>query len=251
MGSEPLEHGKAVASGKRARLQAELQTTRELLRQERGRRLGAEARLAHALAQPEGETSGPAALRQRLQIETRQLELLQNLESQLAKLEDDWRQKPAVPARNGRQALIPTLLTALAGGLLGGGLVLALMPWHSGRLQNLGPGAVAPVAVLESGSGETPPGEAPPDQSEPEAGQAGETVQFRCNEPCWLDIREAESRKPVFANLHQGTAQFAVGRGLDVFSGRADLVKVQINNGAEEPFLPSGVVGSRVFRPSP
>ena len=84
-----------------------------------------------------------------------------------------------------------------------------------------------------------------------QARQAQETVQFRCNQPCWLDIRTADSGKRVFYKLLKGsTANFAVGSGLDVFSGRADLVKVRINDGAEEPLLSGGVVGSRVIRPS-
>jgi hypothetical protein len=77
-----------------------------------------------------------------------------------------------------------------------------------------------------------------------------ETVQFRCAEPCWLDIRRADNGKRVFYKLLKGTANFAVGSGLDVFSGRADLVKVRINDGPEQPLLPGKVVGSRVIRPA-
>lgn len=208
MGSEPGEQRKAGAGGKRARLQAELEATRELLRQERERRLGAEERLA--------------------------------------RLEDDWLRMPAGPGRNGSQELIRSLLTSLGGGLLSAVLVLALLPWQSGRQPGLAPSAQPPVAGVEAGSGASPPGE-----SKAAARQAGETLEFRCDEPCWLDIREAESRRPVFAKLHKGTALFAMGSGLDVFSGRADLVKVRINDGAEQPLLPGAVVGSRVFRPSP
>lgn len=196
MGSKPAEERTPTAKGELTRLKSELEATTERLRQEH---------------------------QQHLQLETRLVNLMQSLEALLARVE----------GKGGWQGPIRSLLTSLGGGIVGGGLVLAMAPWFSAK---------GPMAEL--------PGDSQVSESQVEAAQAPNTVQFRCDEPCWLDIREADSGKTVFFKLLKGTANFGVGTGLDVFSGRADLVKVRINAGAEEPLLPGRVVGRRVIRPS-
>jgi hypothetical protein len=224
MGSEPAEGKTAPPKGKLARLQSELESTKERLRQEQ---------LEHR------------------QLQTRQLELMQSVESLLTVLEVQRTQKAEPAGKVGWLSLMKTLLTSLSGGILGGGLVLAMGPWLSSQRS---------MAKLDQQSAEAQPGVSGVGGSQPiqaqqgeslgRAAQTPETVQFRCAEPCWLDIRTADSGKRVFYKLLKGTANFAVGTGLDVFSGRADLLKVRINEGEEQPFLPGQVVGSRVIRPS-
>jgi|688.fasta_scaffold409710_1 hypothetical protein len=196
MGSKPAEDRTPTPKEELTHLKSELEATTERLRQEH---------------------------QQHLQLETRLLNLMQSLEALLARVE----------GKAGWRGPIRTLLISLGGGIVGGGLVLAMAPWFNAK---------GPMAEL--------PGDSQVGESQVEAAQGPNTVQFRCDEPCWLDIREANSGKRVFYKLLKGTANFAVGSGLDVFSGRADLVKVRINNGAEEPLLSGRVVGSRVIRPS-
>jgi hypothetical protein len=224
MGSEPAEGKTAPPKRKLACLQSELEGTKERLRQEK---------LQHR------------------HLQTRQLELMQSVESLLAVFEVQGIQKAEPAGRGGWQSLMKTLLTSLSGGILGGGLVLAMGPWLSSQRSMAELDGQSTEAQSEvSGVSESQPVQSQPGESQGRAAQAPETVQFRCAEPCWLDIRTADSGKRVFYKLLKGTANFAVGTGLDVFSGRADLLKVRINEGEEQPFLPGQVVGSRVIRPS-
>lgn len=224
MSSEPAEGKTAPPKGKLARLQSELEGTKERLSQEQ---------LQHR------------------QLQTRQLELMKSVESLLAVFEVQGNRKAEAAGRGGWQSLMKTLLTSLSGGILGGGLVLAMGPWLSSQrsMTELDRQSTE-VQPGVSGVGESLGVQSQQGESQGRAAQAPETVQFRCAEPCWLDIRTADSGKRVFYKLLKGTANFAVGTGLDVFSGRADLVKVRINEGEEQPFLPGQVVGSRVIRPS-
>jgi hypothetical protein len=210
-------------------------STAKLL-QEHERRLKAEAQLAALQPQSVGETNSARALAEHVHLETRQLELLERMELLLQKLEMLGGQ-PA--ATNSWPVQLGKLLAPLAAGILGGGVVVAMLPWlGSPRPAAQSPGLAEPQPRAAASAG----------QAEEE--EEKETLQFRCAEPCWLDIRRADNGKRVFYKLLKGTANFAVGSGLDVFSGRADLVKVRINDGPEQPLLPGKVVGSRVIRPA-
>lgn len=169
---------------------------------------------------------------QRLRLETRQMELIERMELLLAKAE---KQGISPAAANGRSFRLPTLLPSLAAGILGGGLVLAMLPWLGGQKHGAqSPGLPNPAQTAAS----------------PEPGQAQETVRLSCVQPCWLDIRAVDSGKRVYYSLLKGTSNLPLGSGLDIFSGRADLVKVRINNGPERPLLTGRVVGSRVILPA-
>ena len=212
------------------RLKHELEVTTAKLRQEHEQLLKAEAQLAAVQQEPVGDATSARAIQKRLRLETRQMELIERMELLLDK-ENGLGVRSA--AANGWPFQLRNLLSSLAAGMLGGGMVVGMLPWLGVQRQVAqSPGQLDPV----------PPAASPV--------QPQETVQFRCAEPCWLDIRTADSGKRVFYKLLKGTANFAVGTGLDVFSGRADLLKVRINEGEEQPFLPGQVVGSRVIRPS-
>jgi hypothetical protein len=190
------------------------------------------------------QPSGVSAIRRRLEMETRQLELIQRMEALLENAEAKAIQPAQPTAAPGWATVTRGLLPALGGGIVGGGLLLALLPWLPGRQLPQTPNAQRPGAGAHE-SAPAPKGSPSSDQP-----QAQDTVTFRCDQPCWLDIREANNGQKVFSKLLKGTANFGLGAGLNVYSGRADLVKMRINKGAEEPFLPGRVVGSRVIRPT-
>lgn len=211
-------------------LKHELEVTTAKLRQEHEQLLKAEAQLAAVQQEPVGDATSARAIQELLRLETRQMELIERMELLLDK-ENGLGVRSA--AANGWPFQLRSLLSSLAAGMLGGGMVVGMLPWLGVQRQVAqSPGQLDPA----------PPAASPV--------QPQETVQFRCAEPCWLDIRTADSGKRVFSKLLKGTANIAVGTGLDVFSGRADLVKVRVNDGAEEPLLSGRVVGGRVIRPS-
>jgi hypothetical protein len=219
-----------------ASLKHALEFSTAKLLQEHERRLKAEAQLAALQPQSVGEPNTARALQEPMHLETRQLELLERMELLLQKVE----MRGAQPAPTSRWPVqLGKLLAPLAAGILGGGVVVAMLPW----LGSQRPAAQSPALVEPQPRPAASAGQVKEEEEK-------ETVQFRCAEPCWLDIRRADNGKRVFYKLLKGTANFAVGSGLDVFSGRADLVKVRINDGPEQPLLPGKVVGSRVIRPA-
>jgi hypothetical protein len=218
-------------------LKHELEVTIAKLREEHEQRLKAEAQLAAVQQEAVGDVNCDKAIRERLRPETRQMDLIERQMDLIERMELLLDKADGQGGRsgtaNGWSFQLRTLLPSLASGILGGGIIIGILTWFGVQRQ----------ATHSPGQLEAPPAASPV--------QAQETVQFRCNQPCWLDIRTADSGKRVFSKLLKGsTANFAVGSGLDVFSGRADLVKVRINDGAEEPLLSGRVVGGRVIRPS-
>jgi hypothetical protein len=218
------------------RLKHELEVTIAKFRQEHEQRILAEAQLAAVERQTAGDTTAADVIQMRMRLETRQMELIQRMESLLEKADKLGLQGGRLAAVNGLPFQIRKLLPSLAAGILGGGVV-ALLPWLSGQRQTAQFPRQSPGPQTQAQLAASPV-------------RAQESVQFSCAEPCWLDIREAEGGKTVFYKLLKGTANFALGSGLDVFSGRADLVKVRINNGPEQLLLTDRIVGSRVIRPS-
>jgi hypothetical protein len=163
---------------------------------------------------------------------------IQSMEAQLQLLLQTLAEQAPQATRPTTSKSWLALLPPLAAGMVGGGMVVTLLPLLGTRL----PIAQAPSELDGSR----------PEQSssaQPRPARAQQTLQLRCDQPCWLDVRTANSGKRVFYKLLNGTANLALGSGLDVFSGRADLVKMRVNDGQEQPFLPGRVVGSRVILP--
>jgi hypothetical protein len=65
---------------------------------------------------------------------------------------------------------------------------------------------------------------------------ATNTLHLRCAEPCWLDERAMHSGRQMAYRMLKGEISLPVGAGLDVFSAWADLLKVRLSNGVEQPF---------------
>ena len=55
------------------------------------------------------------------------------------------------------------------------------------------------------------------------------------NQNAWLAVRELDSKKLIFEGKFKGTRVFALGKGLELRSGRPDLVQVQFGAAAAKP----------------
>ena len=55
------------------------------------------------------------------------------------------------------------------------------------------------------------------------------------NQNAWLAVRELDGKKLIFEGKFKGTRIFALGKGLELRSGRPDLVQVQFGAAAAKP----------------
>ena len=55
------------------------------------------------------------------------------------------------------------------------------------------------------------------------------------NQNAWLAVRELDGKKLIFEGKFKGTRVFALGKGLELRSGRPDLVQVQFGAAAAKP----------------
>ena len=169
-------------------------------------------------------------LRARLQSVSQQLtaEREQRIaaEAQLAALTPREAPRPGPRPR-------PITLAALGGGLLAGALaMLALQPrWWAGRL-------AAPLSTSGLEPLAAPPAAA-------SAGQQDDTLHLRCEQPCWLKARDLGSGGTLVEKTMSGSISLPLGRGLEVFTGRGDLMLVRLNDGPETRFSRSPVVQRR------
>lgn len=196
------------------------------------------------------KADSPADLKLELASLRAQMSRILAMEGQLQQLLQSS-QEQAPPAA--RPSTIPgwlALLLSLVAGMVGGGLVMTLLLWLSApRPIAQAPGPREASRPEPSGAASSAAAPSRPAGARSADARAQQTLQLRCDQPCWLDVRTANTGQQVYYKLLKGTVNLPLGSGLDVFSGRADLVKLRINDGPEQPFLPGRVVGGRVIAP--
>jgi len=138
---------------------------------------------------------------------------------------------------------------ALAAGLaLGlGGLLLATQPWSSREGSRPAPRPRAPA--MATPSAQTPQSNASPAArtGAPPAGVP--VISLRSNGPSWLEVRSIEGVL-LFSGELNGQRSFPLRSGLMIRSGRADLVRLQVNGKPERQLGPIDMVDWITFRPS-
>jgi hypothetical protein len=243
-------------------LRAQLASVSANLVSERERRLAVEAEMASVVATAPAPTPAPAPppppasipLADLEKLLARPAEILQEVgerQKQLVEsLEKSLRRSEAAPLAPVGLAPVSspplqTFLPALVGGLLGGSLVvLALQPWKLGRELASQPAPGDPSRDRDVAAGKTNAAKGTGAPARP----AG-TLHLSCAQPCWLDVRAMDTGKQVVYKTLSGSLSLPIGAGLDVFSGRADVLKVRLNDGPEKPFSTSTIVGRRRFLP--
>jgi len=52
-----------------------------------------------------------------------------------------------------------------------------------------------------------------------------------CPQECWVEVNDGQSGRSLYTGMLKGPASFPLGKGLLVASGRADILKVRVNDG--------------------
>ncbi len=123
------------------------------------------------------------------------------------------------------------------------------------------PGLLLPLALLAVGAGifavvaslqgRRPPAEVPT-AGRPKAPRPAPapTLEVTSAEPAWLTVRAVGAGTVLFDGTLQGRRSFPLGRqGLELRSGRPDLVQVRRGTGPQRPLGPIDRIDWEAFRP--
>ncbi len=233
-------------------LRSRLESVSNDLASERQQRIAAEAQLEAQmvavrkaapatvpLSELEATLARPADLLR--QASERQLELVKSMESVMHSRQP-VQSAPAQPLPNPFQSLA-LWLSPLGGGVIGGSVVLLGL-----RMFASNPSLTGPGSPTIAGTEDMPTAQPQTRYASEAASTSNGTLYLRCDQPCWLDVHELPGNKPLVAKNLKGNLSLPIGTGLDVFTGRGDLLKVRINDGPETQFS-TRMVGKREFLP--
>ena len=238
-------------------LRARLEAVSENLASEREQRIAAEAQLTAQLALSRNRSTGDSGtamedLQSKLvqsadilrEAGERQLYVVKRLEASLQAGDPRMPSTRTIPGIT--QQLLSGFLPALGGGVLGGGLVLLGM-------QVTGSGRQAGIPLVRSttqvnGDQQKPATSSSALSQQSSSKATSDTLHISCIKPCWLDIREVDTKKILVYKNFSGNLSLPIGRGLDVFTGRGDLLKIKINEGPETTFSKQ-LVAERLILP--
>jgi len=190
-----------------------------------------EAQLSELRTSLEAVNTDLAAEREQRIVAEAQLELVKRLETGLNTSLSSTKQIPAAHTsyQSARLIALSVLLPALLGAALGGGVaLLVLQAWLPSRQDS-------PLKPVDAGTKPPPPARK-------------DTLHLRCDQPCWLDVRDIPSNRVLVSRNLKGRLSLQIGTGLDVFTARGNLLKIRINDGPETRFSKQ-LTGKRIFLP--
>jgi hypothetical protein len=201
-----------------------------------------EAQLSELRTSLEAVNTDLAAEREQRIVAEAQLELVKRLETGFDTALSCTNQQP--PAHTIYQPVrliaLSVFLPALVGAALGGGVALLGLQilWPSRKASPPAQPATAQLSSLKPvDAGTKPP---PPARKD--------TLHLRCDQPCWLDVRDIPSNRVLVSRNLKGRLSLQIGTGLDVFTARGYLLKIRINDGPETRFS-KRLAGKRTFLP--
>jgi len=155
----------------------------------------------------------------------------------------------ATPLRRGSALTLPLFLGGVAASaLLGVGLVfvgpnlfrepepgtpaksvpLPQNPLPANAKASSSPGPVAAVSKP-----------APPAQAK---------LKIDCPDVCWVEVNRVVDGNTIYASMLKGSVEFPIGKGLQVSSGRADILMLKINDGAPFVLNAREMISSRLIK---
>lgn len=155
----------------------------------------------------------------------------------------------AAPLRRGSALTLPLFVGGVAASaLLGVGLVfvgpnlfrepepgtpaksvpLAQNPLPANTKTSSSPGPVAAVSKP-----------APPAQDK---------LKIDCPDVCWVEVNRVVDGNTIYASMLRGSVEFPIGKGLQVSSGRSDILMLKINDGAPFALNAREMISSRLIK---
>jgi hypothetical protein len=155
----------------------------------------------------------------------------------------------ATPLRRGSALTLPLFVGGVAASaLLGVGLVVVgpnlfrepepgtgaksvLLPQNPLPANAKASSSPGPVAALSK--------PAPPAQDK---------LKIDCPDVCWVEVNRVVDGNTIYASMLKGSVEFPIGKGLQVSSGRSDILMLKINDGAPFALNAREMISSRLIK---
>ena len=77
---------------------------------------------------------------------------------------------------------------------------------------------------------------------------AQDKLKIDCPDVCWVEVNRLVDGKTMYASMLKGSVEFPIGKGLQVSSGRADILMLKINDGAPFALNAREMISSRLIK---
>ena len=74
-------------------------------------------------------------------------------------------------------------------------------------------------------------------------------LKIYCPDVCWVDVNRVVDGKTIYTGMLKGSVDFPIGKGLKVYSGRSDILKLKINDAAPFVLNAREMISSRLIKP--
>ena len=76
---------------------------------------------------------------------------------------------------------------------------------------------------------------------------AQDKLKIDCPDVCWVEVNRVVDGNTIYASMLRGSVEFPIGKGLQVSSGRADILMLKINDGAPFALNAREMISSRLI----
>jgi hypothetical protein len=73
-------------------------------------------------------------------------------------------------------------------------------------------------------------------------------LKIDCPDVCWVEVNRVVDGNTIYASMLKGSVEFPIGKGLQVSSGRADILMLKINDGAPFVLNAREMISSRLIK---
>ncbi len=77
---------------------------------------------------------------------------------------------------------------------------------------------------------------------------AQDKLKIDCPDVCWVEVNRVVDGNTIYASMLKGSVEFPIGKGLQVSSGRADILMLKINDGAPFVLNAREMISSRLIK---
>ena len=77
---------------------------------------------------------------------------------------------------------------------------------------------------------------------------AQDKLKIDCPDVCWVEVNRVVDGNTIYASMLRGSVEFPIGKGLQVSSGRSDILMLKINDGAPFALNAREMISSRLIK---
>ncbi|MCX5960492.1 MAG: hypothetical protein NT053_11885 [Cyanobacteria bacterium] len=77
---------------------------------------------------------------------------------------------------------------------------------------------------------------------------AQDKLKIDCPDVCWVEVNRVVDGNTIYASMLKGSVEFPIGKGLQVSSGRSDILMLKINDGAPFALNAREMISSRLIK---